>query len=173
MMSAAVSAVLPYLSAAISPASPCMYVAMRAAVTESCPRANRASTMPVRVSPLPAVAIPGFPVLLKWMSPSGVHIAEQAPFNIMQMLYFCASSVAFAICSSRFFTPPARRANSPGCGVIMLFVGSNAKAPGCLEIMFRASASSTMGTLHWDINCSNACSLSLAVPNPGPTAIAV
>ncbi len=38
--------------------------------------------MPVNTSPLPPVAIPGFPVELKNTSPAGVAIAEWAPFNV-------------------------------------------------------------------------------------------
>jgi len=63
-MSVAVRLVWVLVFAAMSPAWPCVCTANIAASKASRPWAIRAVIIPVSTSPDPAVAMPGFPVLL-------------------------------------------------------------------------------------------------------------
>ncbi len=71
MISPAIRECSPVLSAAMSPASPWRYTPRIDASRGGrfCP--VRDAIMPVRTSPVPAVAMPGFPVLLIKTRPSG------------------------------------------------------------------------------------------------------
>lgn len=76
------------LDKARSPAFPCSHTPKMAAFSGVYPCANREVRMPVRVSPLPAVAMPEFPVELMCNVPSGRDMLVYAPFKMMMMFFF-------------------------------------------------------------------------------------
>ena len=80
--------------AARSPARPWINTPVIAATSGLYPWARNDVMIPVRTSPLPAVAIPGFPVELKNILPSAFAIAEYAPFKTILQLYFMDKSLS-------------------------------------------------------------------------------
>ena len=64
MISDAIKDVCVNFLAAMSPAMPCKYAPTLADSNPSIPQPTKAAIIPVKTSPLPAVAIPGLPVLL-------------------------------------------------------------------------------------------------------------
>ena len=78
------------------------------------------ATMPVRMSPVPPVAIPGLPVVLTQASPSGRTTSVRCPLSTT--INSCSRANFRATPNRSFCTSatldPASRAISPGCGVI-------------------------------------------------------
>src|SRR5207253_10041952 len=75
--------------------------------------ASRAAAMPVRTSPVPAVAIPGFPAAQMALDPSGSAITVCAPLSATQPPKRCAARTADSTRSerARSVSSPVRRAN--------------------------------------------------------------
>ena len=71
----------PTRQVARSPARPWRYVAKHAASHGDNPCANKPAIIPVRTSPVPAVANPGLPVELMAMRPSGAATIVPAPLR--------------------------------------------------------------------------------------------
>ena len=79
-MSLAIIDSIPNSCAATSPAFPCMNTPNKAASAGVYRCARSDNIIPVKTSPLPAVAIPGLPVELKKHVPFGNVMAVCAPF---------------------------------------------------------------------------------------------
>ena len=107
-----------------------------------------AATIPVRMSPVPPVDIPGLPVVLTQTSPLGCTTSVRFPLSTT--ITSCSRANCRATPSRSFCTSavehPASRAISPGCGVITsnrpFPLNSSVTALECIQ----PSASSTIGT---------------------------
>ncbi len=112
------------------------------------PRASSPPIMPVSTSPEPAVASTGLPVGFTRAMPSGAAITVRLPFSSTTASARAASARACASrsdSSSRAPTP-ARRANSPTCGVRTASAFRSARSSARPAKAFSASASTTAGT---------------------------
>ena len=82
--------------------------------------ATNPATIPVRISPVPPVAMPGLPVVFTQASPSAATTSVRCPFSTR--IRSCSRANFRAVSQPIFCTSamvhPARRAISPGCGVI-------------------------------------------------------
>ena len=158
----------PSSLAARSPARPCRYIPSRQASACGSPLASSAVRMPVSTSPLPAVAMPAFPVELNSTWPSGRHRAEWCPFNIMYICSRLAMSMALASRSKLSAQWPDMRSNSLGCGVMIMPWGSCWSQARWFASRLRASASATMGHRQ-RFNCAIRAMAALSDrPRPGP-----
>ena len=137
----------PFLEAAKSPAHPCKYTAALAESVRLSPWQINPPSMPVRTSPVPPDAMPGFPVGLTKTSPDGVETMVRAPLRTTWQRKSAANCLAVPIRSSWISLEvfPTRRAISPGWGVRM--TGALASRRTCLAAAsaVRPSASMTMG----------------------------
>src|SRR4029077_16075830 len=109
----------PRRSTTASAAAPCAKTPNAAAVAASRPCASRPPMMPESTSPMPPLAMPGFPVGEIATAPSGAAITVGPPFKTVTTPCSAANRRAIATrssCTSRV-VPPTRRAISPGCGV--------------------------------------------------------
>ena len=128
--------------------------------------------MPVRASPLPPLASPGFPVVFTQISPRWSAISARQPLRTK--ITWCsranlrATSMRFASISLTVL--PIRRAISPGCGVSTrgrLLPSSNLLSP---SNALSASASTTNGRGQRTTNLRTARTVSASRLKPGPTA---
>ncbi len=104
--------------------------------------------MPVSASPVPPVAMPGFPVVFTKTSPFGAAITVPAPFSTT--VTPCLTLKPRAALMRSFWTPadvvPSRRAISPGWGVRTSGARAFRRTSGAVARAFRPSASITSGT---------------------------
>src|SRR5439155_1138667 len=96
------------------------------------PRASKAPRSPVRTSPVPPDAMPGFPVGFTKTRPSGSPITLQAPLRTTCAPWRAAKSRTVAI-RSRWTSgteAPSKRAISPGWGVSVRAAGAARSTSG-------------------------------------------
>ena len=104
--------------------------------------------MPVKTSPVPAVAMPGFPVGQMAASPSGRAMTVRAPFKTMNTPRSLANRLAVPMRSALTLCVVAStssRAISPGCGVRMGGVVHSVSSEARPAKALSASASRTEG----------------------------
>src|SRR2546426_769538 len=96
------------------------------------PRARKAPRIPVRTSPVPPLAIPGFLVGFTKTRPSGSPIALQAPLRTTWTRWRVANWRTVSSLSrwTSASEPPSRRAISPGCGVRQRAAGDDGLLAG-------------------------------------------
>src|SRR3990170_2550212 len=164
----------PCSAAASAPAAPCTYAAADAASAGANPRARNPAIMPVSTSPVPPLARNGPPVGLIRTCPSGVPTSVRVPFSSTTARVWAASLRTWPIRSastSRAETP-ARRANSPACGVRTRSARRSAISSALPPNAFSPSASRTTGiSLERTISRIQA-AVSSSVVIPGPIATA-
>src|SRR5271157_3853473 len=174
--SVATSECSPTVSAATSPANPCRCTAATAARAASfgiCARTP--AVIPVRISPVPPVAIPGFPVGFTHADPSGSAMTVRLPFNTSTSL--CSRAKVRATFNRSACTAlveiPASRAISPGCGVstsARVLPSSSSVLP---SNAFSPSASITSGDFSVRTVSRTNSTVSGCLPIPGPIATTV
>ena len=105
---------------------------------------------PVSTSPMPAVAIPGFPVGFTVACPSGEAVTVGAPLSTTTERQRCAHSRAASMrrASRAGTATPVSRAISPKCGVSTRAPGPRVSGSGFPAKAFRPSASMTSGRSH-------------------------
>ena len=123
--------------------------------------------MPLNISPEPAVAIPGFPVAVRYVFvPSEVHAG-----TLFRCTMHCISLAICVIllsgnCSISALSIPVMREHSPACGVITQLDGKYMISLGI------ASASSITGIDRFNFNNSLKICCPARTPSPGPQTIA-
>src|ERR1039457_4052515 len=166
----------PMVSAATSPASPCRYTAATAArgmLFGIC--AITPAVMPVRMSPVPPVAMPGLPVGLTHAVPSGSATMVRLPFSTSTSRCSRAklrATLSRSACNA-LMVIPASRDISPGWGVST----SGRSWPSSRSVWpskaLSPSASMTIGILVWRTAWWTNCAVSGSRPIPGPRATTV
>ena len=127
--------------------------------------------MPARTSPLPAVAMPLFPVLLKKIPPSGSAVTVRASLRThvapVSILISRADVTRSFLISAALF--PVRRAISPMCGVsVTLPEGVLVRTLRSPSSTLSPSASSTTGFSHTARSSWTSRDASSLRPIPGP-----
>ena len=127
--------------------------------------------MPVRISPVPALAIPGLPVGLMYTDPSGDATIVRKPFSTTYVFRSFAKSEATSIRLPFTYSMSLliKRAISPGWGVNT----APPRSPSKPASAFKPSASITSCVRHSDPTRRTNALVSGNVVRPGPIATTV
>ena len=123
--------------------------------------------MPANTSPLPPLAMPGLPTRSTAASPSGNAQTVSGPLRTT--VQPCRTAKSDAASALPVLSGPARRANSPSCGVSTMGARARSSTAASCATAKSASASSTSGGPDCITTaCPSAVSVSFR-PRPGPS----